>query len=221
MSLASLWLPIVLSAVFVFVASALINMLLKFWHAPDYGRFANEDEIRAAIRNGNPAAPGQYALPWCTPEAMKDPAMQAKLKEGPVGMVYLRRPGSMNMGASLLQWFLFCVLVSLFCALIAAHAVPPGANRHLVFHVTAVDGPRIRLLHRRDLAAFPVEGRIQVHRRWDHLRDHHRPDLRLAVAGCVNAQTWKRGVVRAALPMFRTIKPLRRGAPATHGSASA
>jgi|SwirhisoilCB2_FD_contig_101_396928_length_1891_multi_2_in_0_out_0_2 hypothetical protein len=138
MTLASLWLPIILSAVFVFIASALINMLLKFWHAPDYRRFSNEDEIRAAIRNGNPEAPGQYALPWCTPEAMKDPAMQEKLRQGPVGMVYLRRPGGMNMGMSLFQWLLFCLLVSLFCALIAAHAVPPGANRHLVFHVTAL-----------------------------------------------------------------------------------
>ncbi len=56
MSLASLWLPIVPSAVFVFIASALINMFLKFWHEPDYRRFSNEDETRAAIRNGNPTA---------------------------------------------------------------------------------------------------------------------------------------------------------------------
>ena len=137
MSLASLWLPIVLSAVFVFIASALINMLLKFWHAPDYRRFSNEDEIRAAIRNGNPEAPGQYALPWCTPEAMKDPAMQDKLKQGPVGMVCLRRPGGMNMGASLFQWFLFCLLVSLFCAFIAI-VLSPATDRHLVFHTVAL-----------------------------------------------------------------------------------
>src|SRR5690348_777911 len=101
--LAALWLPIVLSGVFVFIASALINMLFKFWHAPDYRGFSNEDEIRAAIRSGAPQAPGQYALPYCTPEAMKDPAMQEKFRQGPVGMVYLRRPGAMNMGGSLLQ----------------------------------------------------------------------------------------------------------------------
>jgi hypothetical protein len=137
MTLASLWLPIVLSAVFVFIASALINMLLKFWHAPDYRRFSNEDEIRAAIRNGDPEAPGQYALPWCTPDAMKDPAMQEKLRQGPVGRVYLRRPGSMDMGASLFQWLLFCLLVSLLCALIAI-ALPPGTDRHVVFHTVAL-----------------------------------------------------------------------------------
>jgi hypothetical protein len=137
MTLASLWLPIILSAVFVFIASALINMLLKFWHAPDYRKFSNEDDVSAVIRDGNPAVPGQYALPYCTPETMKDPAVRDRLKQGPVGMVYLRRPGSMNMGASLLQWFLFCLLVALFCALIAI-ALPAGADRHLVFHTVAL-----------------------------------------------------------------------------------
>ena len=135
--LTALWLPILLSAAFVFFASALVNMLLKFWHAPDYRRFSNEDEIRTAIRNGNPAMPGQYALPWCTPEARKEPAMQESLTQGPVGMVYLRRPGAMNMGMSLFQWFLFCLLVSLFCAFIAL-VLPAGTDRHLVFHTVAL-----------------------------------------------------------------------------------
>ena len=135
--LSALWLPILLSAVFVFIASALINMLLKFWHAPDYGQFANEDEVRAAIGRGNPAAPGQYAVPWCTPEKLKDPAMQEKFRQGPVAMVMLRRPGKMGMGVPLLQWFLFCLLVSLFCAFIA-FALPGGADPHIVFHTTAL-----------------------------------------------------------------------------------
>jgi hypothetical protein len=135
--LISLWLPILLSAVFVFVASALINMLLKFWHTPDYRKLANEDAVRAALRAGNPA-PGQYVVPWCGPDAMKDPAMKEKFVQGPVGMLLLRRNGAPNMGASLLQWLSFCILVSLVCGLIAAHAVPPGNDHHLVFHVVAL-----------------------------------------------------------------------------------
>jgi len=135
--LAALWLPIVLSGAFVFIASALINMFLKFWHTPDYRKLANEDEVRAAIRNGSPT-PGQYMIPWCGPEAMKDPAMKEKFAQGPVGMVVLRRSGSINMGMSLLQWLVFCLLVSLVCAAIAAHAIAPGADRHLVFHIVAL-----------------------------------------------------------------------------------
>src|SRR6185312_1216363 len=132
MTLASLWLPIILSAVFVFIASALINMLLKFWHAPDYRQFSNEGEVRAAIRAGTPA-PGQYSIPWCGPGAMKDPAMQEKFIQGPVGLVNLRGPGPVNMGTYLLQWFLFCILVSVLCALVAL-VLPAGADPHRIFH---------------------------------------------------------------------------------------
>ena len=133
--LTALWLPIVLSTVFVFVASALINMFLKFWHMPDYRKFSNEDEVRAAIRAGNPA-PGQYMLPWCEPQSRNDPAMKDKFAQGPLGMVNLRRAGAVNMGASLLQWFLFCGLVSLFCAMVSI-VVPPGAP-HVAFHAVAL-----------------------------------------------------------------------------------
>lgn len=136
MTLASLWLPIILSAVFVFIASALINMLLRFWHTPDYRRFANEDDVRAAIRAGDPA-PGQYSLPWCGPDAMRDPAMQEKFVQGPVGMVNLRRAGPVNMGAYLAQWLLFCILVSVLCALVAL-VLPAGTDPHQVFHTTAL-----------------------------------------------------------------------------------
>ena len=61
-TLLSLWLPILLSAVVVFVISSLVHMVFK-WHASDYKGFANEDAVRAAIRAGNPA-PGQYVVPY-------------------------------------------------------------------------------------------------------------------------------------------------------------
>jgi hypothetical protein len=136
-SLAQLWLPILLSAIFVFFASSILNMLLKFWHAPDYHGFSNEDEVRAAIRKSNAGA-GMYMLPMCTPEAMKQPETQEKFKQGPVGTVALRLPGSMNMGASLGQWFVFCLLVSFFCALLVTHAVPHAAPFERVFHMAGI-----------------------------------------------------------------------------------
>ena len=76
-SLAQLWLPIVLAAVAVFVASAVIHMVLKY-HNSDYRPFPNEDEVAAAIRKGSPA-PGQYAIPYCTDmKEMEKPEMKAK-----------------------------------------------------------------------------------------------------------------------------------------------
>jgi hypothetical protein len=136
--LAHLWLPIVLSAVFVFIASSVINMFLKFWHAPDYKGFSNEDDVAAAIRKGNPSA-GAYQLPYCSsPEAMKQPQMAEKFKNGPVGMVFLRKPGPMNIGSFLGQWFAFCLLVTFFCALVAVHVFGPGAESARIFHVVGL-----------------------------------------------------------------------------------
>ena len=135
---AELWLPILLSTVFVFIASALINMFLKFWHMPDYHGFSNEDEVAAAIRKGS-AAPGAYMIPWCKGmEAMKDPAMQAKFQQGPVAWVHLRAGGPINMGACLGQWFVFCLFVSIACAGLAGHALPAHPDSHLAFHTVGL-----------------------------------------------------------------------------------
>ena len=65
-SLEQLWIPIVLSAVLVFVMSSLIHMVFK-WHNSEYRGVANEEELRRVLRA---AAPGQYMLPYCAD--MKD-----------------------------------------------------------------------------------------------------------------------------------------------------
>ena len=132
-----LWLPIVLSAVFVFIASSVLHMVLRAWHASDCKGFSNEDEVGAAMRKGNATA-GMYLLPYCTPEMMKQPAFAEKFKTGPVGFVFLRQPGGMNMGAMLGQWFVFCLLVPFACAGIAAHLIGPGAPGALVFHTVGL-----------------------------------------------------------------------------------
>ncbi|MFT3897649.1 MAG: hypothetical protein QM719_08135 [Thermomonas sp.] len=116
--LADLWLPILLSAVAVFVASSLIHMLFK-WHNRDYRKLANEDAVRAAINAGQ-AAPGLYVIPHmvdgkdCNTEEAK-----AKFREGPVGKLTLRRPGAMSVGPMLLQWFLLNLAVAFVAACMA------------------------------------------------------------------------------------------------------
>lgn len=137
MSLAQLWLPILLAAVGVFIASSIVHMLLKFWHRSDYRGFANEDAVRTAIRSGSPA-PGMYLMPYCLMEDMKKPESVQKFETGPVGFVILRSNGVPNMGKSLALWFLLSLAVSFFCALVAASALAAGADGHRVFHVTAL-----------------------------------------------------------------------------------
>ena len=61
--LTALWLPIVLSAVFVFVLSSIIHMVLP-WHKNDYPKLPNEDAFRAAVGPMN-IPPGEYMVPRC------------------------------------------------------------------------------------------------------------------------------------------------------------
>ena len=136
-SLTQLWLPILLSGVLVFFASSILHMVVKFWHAPDARAFSNEDEIAAAMRKGNPGA-GMYLIPYCTPEAMKETATQEKFREGPVGTIFLRPAGPMHLGAFLGQWFVFCLVVSAFCAVLVVHLLPHGAPFAHVFHVVGL-----------------------------------------------------------------------------------
>lgn len=117
-ALLSLWLPILLSAVVVFVISSLIHMLFK-WHASDYGSFANEDAIRAALRAGNPA-PGLYVVPFCKEmKEMSSEAMLKKYREGPVGHITLLPNGAPNMGKHLGLWFLWCLVTAAVAAILA------------------------------------------------------------------------------------------------------
>src|SRR5438067_195398 len=95
-SLDQLWIPILLSAALVFVASSLIHMVFK-WHNSDYHGFSNEDEVRAVIRKGNPA-PGGYIVPYCAdPKDMAKPEMVKKFEEGPNAFVSLMKPSKPSM----------------------------------------------------------------------------------------------------------------------------
>jgi hypothetical protein len=133
-SLVQLWLPILLSAACVFVASSLIHMVLK-WHASDYRALPNEEEVRAAIRKGG-LSPGQYVLPHCADHRdMGKPEMAKKYEEGPVGFLVVVRNGAPAMGAFLAKWFAFTVLVAFMAAYLASRTLSPGTHYLQVFRV--------------------------------------------------------------------------------------
>jgi len=136
-SLAQLWLPIVLSAVGVFVASSLIHTVIK-WHASDYWKLPDEEAARVALRK-DVAKPGQYIVPWCThgPD-MKSEEMQRKFREGPVATIYLRPAGAPHMGKALGGWFAFVLVTSTLIGYVAAVAAPVGATGAHVFRIVSV-----------------------------------------------------------------------------------
>src|SRR5262245_58864912 len=129
--LVSLWLPIVLSAVFVFVASSIVHMMLGY-HAADYGRVAAEDELMDAMRKLN-IPPGDYMVPCPTSRnARKGPAFQEKVKNGPRFMMTVFG-GGMGFGKQLAQWFVYCLVVSFIAAYVVGRALPPGSTYLHVF----------------------------------------------------------------------------------------
>lgn len=121
-ALLALWLPILLSAVTVFILSSLIHMLIN-WHASDYRGLANEDEVRTAVRASKPS-PGQYVMPYCgNMKEMGSDSMKQKYREGPVGFITITPSGDCAIGKFLLQWFILNLVVAGIAACLATHFV--------------------------------------------------------------------------------------------------
>ncbi len=131
-----LWLPIVVSSVFVFIASSIIHMLLP-WHKNDYPKMPREDEVMDALRPFE-IPPGDYMVPRPSKHGdLKAPEFLEKLNKGPVMVLTVCPNGMMNMGRNLALWFVYLLVVGSFTALIAGNAVAPGAWFMKVFHYTA------------------------------------------------------------------------------------
>src|SRR5215813_6655455 len=107
--LASLWIPILVSAVFVFIASSLIHMVLGY-HKSDYKKLPDEERVLNILRPLG-LGPGLYHFPHCSHQDMKKPEVQEKFKQGPVGFLTIYPNGPVNMGKFLGLWLVFCVVV--------------------------------------------------------------------------------------------------------------
>jgi hypothetical protein len=133
----SLWLPILLSAVIVFIVSSLFHMVLGH-HANDYRKLPNEDATAETLRKLN-LPPGQYSYPRAeSTKDMKSPEFQEKVKKGPGLMLTIWPGGSISMGTSLLQWFAYLLVVGVFAAYVAGRALGPGTHYLAVFRFAGV-----------------------------------------------------------------------------------
>jgi len=134
--LTALWLPIVISAVIVFFASALLHMVLPI-HRKDYKQLPDEDKIRDAIRAAN-VPPGNYYYPHAKDlKETQTPEMMEKFKEGPVGMLTAMPAGPPTMGKTLGVWFVFCIVVSIFVAYLTTRTLAAGTSYLAVFRIAA------------------------------------------------------------------------------------
>ena len=132
--LTSLILPIVVSAIVVFVASFVIHMVLGY-HKTDLRKLpdAQEDEILAVMHRLN-LPPADYGVPHPgSPDRMKDPAFVAKMTKGPIVFMTVTPGESPNMGRPLALWFVYTLVVTFFAAYITSRAVTPATDYLTVF----------------------------------------------------------------------------------------
>lgn len=135
-ALITLWMPILLSAVLVFVVSSIIHMALP-WHKNDYPRVPNEERAREAIR-ALAIPPGDYMMPRCESRAeMGSPEFAEKVKQGPNVILTVIPDGPRPMGKYLVQWFLYAVVVNALAGWIAGRVLPRGAEYLEVFKLVA------------------------------------------------------------------------------------
>jgi hypothetical protein len=131
--LIALWLPILLSAVIVFVASFIMHMLLPY-HRSDYGQLPDEDKILAVLRAAA-LKRGLYIFPFATHKDMRSPALIEKQKQGPVGFLTIVPSGPPAMPKFLIQWFVYCLVIGFFVAYLTGRTVASGAHYLAVFRV--------------------------------------------------------------------------------------
>ena len=136
-SLGALWLPVLLAAVLSFAGSAIVWTVLHY-HDGDWKLVPDEGAFLEALRKAG-LATGQYMFPHMDPKAADKKAQQKVWEErcaqGPVGVVFLGKPGRLNMGKTMGQMVLYFLVVSFFIAYIASHALPHGAAYLKVFQV--------------------------------------------------------------------------------------
>lgn len=127
-----LWMPMLLSAVAVFIVSSLIHMFFGY-HKNDFAEAPNQDALADAIRPFN-IPPGDYMIP--RPADMKEmgsPEFKAKAERGPKLIFTVLPNGVTPMGPTLGLWFVYSLVISAFAGYVASRALGPGANYLHVF----------------------------------------------------------------------------------------
>jgi Flp pilus assembly protein TadB len=133
----SLWLPILLSAVFVFIVSFVIHTVLQY-HNSDFKKVPDEEKALEWFRSVA-IPPGEYLMPRAeSMKQMNSPEFREKLAKYPGVMFTIWHSGRPSMGKSLALWFLYSVVIGIFAAYVAGRALGPGAPYRSVFRFVGV-----------------------------------------------------------------------------------
>lgn len=131
-SVSELWMAILLAALFCWIASALIHMLVKY-HNADYQPLSNESDVSDVLR-AQSLKPALYTLPYCSDMSeMGQEAMQQKFTNGPVALITIMPNGMPPMGRLLLQQILFFLFGSFLIGYLAVISMAASADYMMVF----------------------------------------------------------------------------------------
>jgi len=133
--LSALWMPILVSAVFVFIALSIVHML-PGWHKADMSALPGEAKVMETLRGLN-VQPGDYRFPFSNSvDEMKTPEWDEKMKQGPVGVMSIQQSGPINFGKLMGQWFVYSLFIAVLAAYITGRTRGLGAPYLEVFRVS-------------------------------------------------------------------------------------
>lgn len=135
-ALSALWLPILASAVLVFIVSSLFWMVVRH-HDSDWRGLPGEDGILDALRKAK-VPRGQYRFPWAEARQMQTPEMKKKMADGPAGFLVFWERYDVPMGRNMIAWFAYLLAVSALVGYLAGLVLAPGAAASPVFRFVAV-----------------------------------------------------------------------------------
>lgn len=134
----TLWLPILASAVAVFILSSIIHMALPFWHRSDYRSLPDEAAVLEALRPLN-IPPGEYMAPRpASNEDMRSESFKEKMNRGPIFQINLMKPGPISLGRPLALWFVYLLVVAFVVAHVTTVAVGSATDTRVIFHTVAL-----------------------------------------------------------------------------------
>ena len=137
-SLAELWLPILLSAVAVWFASFLIWAISPL-HKKDWKGLPDENAFVASLK-GLAIPPGNYGFPYAADgKQCRDPEFKKKWMEGPAGMLSVW-PTKTGMGPKMVLTFIVYAVMGVFIAYIASLSLLHGQPQIDVFRLVGAAG---------------------------------------------------------------------------------
>ncbi len=135
--LAHLWIPILLSAVVLFVLSAASHMALP-WRRNEWGRITEFEALQASLKG---LRPGLYAFPAApTPKEQMTKEWRERWAKGPSGWLTIAPGEPIRMGRNMAQSVVAYALVAALAAYVAWHALGTAAPGRAVFRLVGTLG---------------------------------------------------------------------------------